>query len=100
MADDRRTIISEDKGSQVGGILGAFAVGALIGGAAALLYAPRSGKITRQMIAEKGRELKGKVNDVMDRTPAFIDGKRAEFAAGIDSGKEAIREELAKRLRV
>lgn len=99
MAEDRRTII-EDRGGQVGGIVSAFAIGALIGGAAALLYAPRSGKITRQLIAEKTREIKGKVNDVMDRAPAFIDGKRAEFSATMDSGKEAVREELAKRLRV
>jgi hypothetical protein len=36
----------------------------------------------------------------MDEVPAFLDGKRADVVAAIDSGKEAIREELAKRLKV
>ncbi len=92
--------MSEDRGTQVGGIVAAFAVGALIGGVVALLYAPRSGKDMRQLVAAKGREMRDKVNDAMDEVPAFIDGKRAEVAAAVDSGKEALREELAKRLRV
>jgi gas vesicle protein len=92
--------MSEDNGSQVGGIVAAFAVGAFVGAAVALLYAPRSGKDTRDLITDKGRELRGNVNDAMEGIPAFIDGKKADVAAAFDSGKEAVREELAKRLRV
>jgi gas vesicle protein len=92
--------MSENNSSQIGGVLAAFAAGAIVGAAVALLYAPRSGKETRELMAEQGRELKAKVNDALDGVPAFIDGKKAEVAAAIDSGKEAIREELDKRLRV
>jgi gas vesicle protein len=92
--------MSEGNSNQVGGVMAAFAVGALVGAAVAILYAPRSGKDTRELMVEKGRELKDKVNDAMDEVPAFLDGKRADVVAAIDSGKEAIREELAKRLKV
>ncbi len=44
--------------------------GAVIGGVIALLYAPRSGKETRQLIKDKATEVvdavKGKTNGVMD----------------------------------
>jgi len=90
----------EDNSSRMGGVLAAFAAGAFVGAAVALLYAPRSGKDTREIMTAKGRELKGKVNDTLDGIPAFMDGKKAEVASAIESGKEAIREELDKRLRV
>jgi gas vesicle protein len=92
--------MSERSANHVGGIIAAFAAGALVGAAVAFLTAPRSGKDTRELMAEKGRELNAKVNDALDQVPAFLDGKTAEVAAAIDSGKEAIREELEKRLNV
>jgi gas vesicle protein len=90
----------ENNSSQMGGVVAAFAVGALVGAAVALLYAPRSGKDTREIVTAKGRELKAKVNDALDEVPAFLDGKRAEVAAAIESGREAIREKVDKHLRV
>ena len=48
-----------NESSHAGGYLAAFAIGALVGTGAALLYAPRSGKETRKLLAKKGRELKG-----------------------------------------
>jgi len=91
--------MSEDNSSQIGGVLAAFAAGALVGAAVALLYAPRSGKDTRDIMTAKGRELKARMNDALDEVPAYIDGKRAEVAAAIESGKEAVRDELDKRFR-
>jgi gas vesicle protein len=82
--------------SRVGGYLAAFAIGALIGTGAALLYAPRSGKETRELIAKKGRALKGQAADAIEDAKDFIDGKKAELAAAIEAGKDAMREERAK----
>jgi len=81
---------------RVGGYLAAFAIGALVGTAAALLYAPRSGKETREMIAKKGRDLKGRASDALEDAADFVQGKKAELAAAVEAGKDAMREERAK----
>ena len=88
-----------NESGRVGGYLAAFAIGALIGTGAALLYAPRSGKETRELIAKKGRALKGQATDVLEDAKDFIEGKKAELAAAIDAGKDAMREERAKHLK-
>jgi gas vesicle protein len=76
--------------------LAVFAIGALAGAGIALLYAPRSGEETRNLIAAKGRELKGKATDAIGDARDFIDGKKAEITAAVEAGKEAMREERAK----
>jgi len=81
---------------RVGGYLAAFAIGALVGTAAALLYAPRSGKETREMIAKKGRDLKGRASDALEDAADFVQGKKAELAAAVEAGKDAMREKRAK----
>ena len=88
--------MSENNSCPVGGLLTAFAVGALAGATIALLYAPRSGEETRKLIAAKGRELKGKAADAFGDAKDFIDGKKAEIAAAVEAGKEAMREERQK----
>jgi gas vesicle protein len=80
----------------MGGIVTAFAVGALVGAGIALLYAPQSGKETRKLIADKGRELKGRAQDTLEDAKDYIEGKKAEIAAAVEAGKEAMREERAK----
>jgi gas vesicle protein len=82
--------------NRIGGYLAAFAIGALVGTAAALLYAPCSGKETREMIAKKGRDLKGRASDALEDATDFIQSKKAELAAAVEAGKDAMREERAK----
>jgi gas vesicle protein len=88
-----------NESTRVGGYLAAFAIGALIGTGAALLYAPRSGKQTRELIAKKGRALKGQASDAIEDAKDFIEGKKAELASAIEAGKDAMREERAKHLK-
>ena len=85
-----------NESSRVGGYLAAFAIGALVGTGIALLYAPRSGKETRELLAKKGRELKGKASDALDDAKDFVQGKKSELVAAIEAGKDAMREERAK----
>jgi gas vesicle protein len=47
--------------------LAGLVAGAIVGGAAAALLAPRSGPETREQIAERGLELKSRAEDVVDR---------------------------------
>jgi gas vesicle protein len=88
--------MSENNSGSVGTILTAFAVGALAGATLALLYAPQSGEETRKLIAAKGREYKGKAHDAIEDAKDYIEGKKAEIAAAVEAGKEAMREERAK----
>lgn len=91
--------MSENNTTPVGGFLAAFAIGALAGAGIALLYAPRSGKETRQLIADKGCELKGKATDALSDAKDYIDGKKAEIAAAVEAGKHAMLEERAKHAK-
>ena len=85
-----------NESGRVGGILAAFAIGAVIGTGVALLYAPRSGKETRALIAKKGRALKGQATDALEDAKDYIEGKKAELAAALEAGQDAMLEERAK----
>jgi gas vesicle protein len=85
-----------NESSRVIGYLAAFTIGALVGTGAALLYAPQSGKETREQIAKKGRELKGQAEQALDHARNFVQGKKAEVVAAFEDGKDAIREERAR----
>ena len=62
-------------------------------------YAPRSGEETRELVADKGRERQGKATDAIEDARDFIGGTKAETAAAVEAGKEAMREAWAKHLR-
>lgn len=85
-----------DNNSNVGGILAAFTLGAFAGATVALLYAPRSGRETRDMLAQRACELKDKAKDVIDEAKEMISDKKAEIVAAVEAGKKAIREEHEK----
>jgi len=85
-----------NESTRAGGYLAAFAIGALIGTGAALLYAPRSGRETRDLLAKKGRDLKGRASEALEGATDFVQGKKAELAVAIEAGKDAMREERAK----
>lgn len=87
---------NNNESNGVGGYLAAFAIGAVVGTAVALLYAPRSGKETRGLLARKGRELKDRASGALDDARDFVQGKQVELAAAVEAGKEAMREERAK----
>lgn len=71
------------------GWLAAFVSGALIGAGAALLFAPRSGKETRELLADYGCDLKEKLPE----------GLRNRADATIEHGHQLVErgQELIKR---
>ena len=56
----------DDRSSGAGTVMLAFLVGAIAGAAVALLYAPASGRETREFLSEKAREGVKKARDVYD----------------------------------
>lgn len=82
-------------------------LGAMIGAAAALLLAPRSGAETRKMIATKAREqaeavtsrtkaVAGKASEFVDRGKEVLQQQRDQISAAFEAGKKVYREEKDK----
>lgn len=53
---------SDDKNSLVY-LLAGFGLGALVGAAAGILFAPKAGEETREELGEKAKELKGRTKE-------------------------------------
>lgn len=85
--------MSDENSSPVGGIVAAFAVGALVGAGIALLYAPQSGKKTRDLLARKTNELKDNAESMLDDAKEMVRGKKAQIMAAVEAGKEAMETE-------
>ncbi len=81
----------EDSGG-AGGILAAFLVGAVVGAAVALLFAPASGEETREFLGEKAREGRAKASETARQTREVLNRQRETIAAAIERGREAYRE--------
>jgi gas vesicle protein len=89
--------MSEENSIKVGGYLTAFAIGALVGAGVALLYAPHSGKETRDLLAHKAHELKEKAGGIIEEAKEKITEKKAEITAAVSAGREAMREQREKQ---
>jgi gas vesicle protein len=104
----------EDHGSGATGVILSFMVGALTGAVLAILFAPRSGRETRELLGEKLREGAEQGRDLRDRVVAkgrrlvedaeeFVDRQRdavkdgrERLAAAIEAGRDAYRAEKEK----
>ena len=106
--------MSEDRGSGASGIILSFLMGGLTGAALAILFAPRSGKETRDILGEKfregaertrelrdraaakGREVVGDASDYVDKQRETLERKKDRLAAALEAGRQAYREEKEK----
>jgi len=97
----------ECKGYGSGNILVAFLAGAAIGGAIALLTAPRSGKETRARIRDGADDLRDRLSQIVAEAEAKIhqtveEGrgalreKKELVKAVVEAGKEAYAKEQSK----
>src|SRR5258707_12826438 len=107
--------MSDDQGSNASGVILSFLLGGLTGAALAILFAPRSGRETREMLGEKlkegadlGREFRERVTtksrEMADEAAAYVnkgketaERRRDRLAAAIEAGRRALREEEEKR---
>src|SRR5262245_13150698 len=103
--------MSDERDSGSSGILLSFILGGLTGAVLALLYAPRSGRETRELWsdrlregAERGREMKDRAvtkgRELVDEAADYLDRQRAAMAerkerlgAAFDAGRQTYREE-------
>ena len=89
-----------------------FIAGVAIGGVLALLFAPKAGSETRELIArkaEEGRdyvtnrsqELKRQAEDLVEKGKGYVAQRKEQFSAALDAsieaGKQAYQEEKLKQ---
>jgi gas vesicle protein len=103
-----------DRGESSAAVFLAFILGGLTGAALALLYAPRSGQETRDILAEKYREGEARAREAKERALAKsrevvddasgyiekqkqgLDQRKERFVAAVEAGRQAYKEEKQK----
>jgi gas vesicle protein len=88
--------MAKEEGSGAGSILLAFILGAVSGAAVALLYAPASGRETREYLGEKAREGKERASQAAERGRDIINQGRETLTTAIDRGREAYQQARAR----
>ena len=88
--------MAKDEGSSGGSILLAFILGAVSGAAVALLYAPASGRETREYLGDKARESRERAAADAERSREMINQGRETLTTAIDRGREAYQQARAR----
>jgi gas vesicle protein len=84
--------MARDEGAGAGSILLAFILGAVSGAAVALLYAPASGRETREYLGDKAREGKQRAAEAAAKGREALNQGRETLATAIDRGREAYQQ--------
>jgi gas vesicle protein len=89
------------------GYLGWFLLGGVIGAAVGLLLAPKAGRETREIIAERGGEVarkaqelaneaQGRAGEWLDKSRELFEEQTQRLMGAFEAGKDAMREEIRK----
>lgn len=89
------------------GYLGWFLLGGVIGAAAAVLLTPRSGRETRDFLAEHGGEFarraqelateaQGRAGEWLDKSRELFEEQTQRLMTAFEAGRDAMREEMRK----
>lgn len=84
--------MARDDGAGAGSILLAFLLGAVAGAAVALLYAPVTGRETRDFLGEKAGEARDRAADAAAKGRDMLNQGRETIATAIDRGREAYQQ--------
>ena len=88
--------MSRDEGAGAGSVLLAFILGAVSGAAVALLYAPASGRDTRDYLGEKAREGRARAAEAAAKGREALAQGRETLSKAIDRGREAYQKALTR----
>ncbi len=83
--------MSCEEKSTFGTFLIGFLSGAAIGAGLALLFAPQSGKETRDKIKDMADDVKDKIEDLVVDTKDFLSEQKRAISDAVAAGKEAIK---------
>jgi gas vesicle protein len=88
--------MARDEGAGAGSVLLAFILGAVSGAAVALLYAPASGRETREYLGEKAREGRARASEAAEKSREAIKQGRETLANAVERGREAYQQARAR----
>ena len=81
--------MASDEGAGAGSILLAFLLGAVSGAAVALLYAPATGRETREFIGDKAAEARAKAAEAAAKGRDALNQGRETLTTAIERGRDA-----------
>jgi gas vesicle protein len=84
--------MANNESSSAGGVLLAFLLGAVSGAAVALLYAPKTGRETREYLGDKANEARARAADAAAKGRDAIAQGRETLSTAIDRGREAYQQ--------
>ncbi|HEU5411381.1 MAG TPA: YtxH domain-containing protein [Candidatus Acidoferrales bacterium] len=95
--------MAENVGSKISFFIVGLGIGTLVG----ILFAPKSGEETRQLLQDKAdagreyaqrkaRELRERAEDLIERSKDIINREKGSLAAAVEAGKETYQREKAK----
>jgi gas vesicle protein len=96
--------MSEERGYSGSAVALAFILGGVIGAGAAMLFAPESGRRTRERLRDfaadmrdktidLSEDLRDKAEDAMERGREVYEEKKSILSAAVQAGKEAVQRE-------
>jgi gas vesicle protein len=84
--------MAKDDGAGAGSVLLAFILGAVSGAAVALLYAPASGRETREYLGDRAREAQTRAAEAAAKGRETLTQGRDTLATAIERGREAYQQ--------
>ena len=84
--------MSTDNGAAAGSVMLAFILGAAAGAAVALLYAPKTGQETRELLGEKAREGRDRAAEAAAKGREAIGRGRETVASALERGRDAYQQ--------
>jgi len=88
--------MSRDDSAGAGSILLAFIMGVVSGAAVALLYAPQSGRETREYLGERANEARSRATEAATRGREALNQGRDTLSTAIERGREAYQQARAR----
>ena len=88
--------MARDDGAGAGSVLLAFLLGAVSGAVVALLYAPASGRDTREYLGEQAREGRKRAAEAAEKGRQILDESRETLTAAVERGREAYHQARAR----
>ena len=97
--------MTNERGSDAAGYLGWFFLGSIAGAATALLLAPKTGRETRELLAERGNEFlkraqekagetQGRAGDLFDKGREYFEEQTQRLASAFEAGRAAMKGEM------
>ena len=80
--------MSNQQGIGAGGVLFAFAAGAAVGAAVALLFAPATGDETREFLGQRAREGRDKASDAAKQGRDMVNRGRETLTTAFDRARD------------